>query len=627
MADATYGDGALAELLVESGVDGLAAIDREYRYTLWNPAMEQLAGRKAAEVLGRNAFDVFPFLREVGLDAALERALAGETVTTYAVPNELPDGTRRYHDRVYLPIRSNAAIVGALAIVRDVTAQRQAEDALRAKDTQLRVAVEAAGVGLWSWDTRADRVVWEDGMCVIFGLPPGTSPADREAYFALIHPEDRPRSAERIRRGIARGRWEDEYRVVRPDGTLRWVLSKASFVNGVALGVVLDVTERHEREEEIRQAQKVEALGQLTAGIAHNFNNMLMGMLPNLERAARRAPPELAPLLHDAEHSAQRAAQLVQKLMTYAGRNAPKARGVVGVADLVERTVAFCRTTFDQRITFQARYDRAARVRVRATDLEQALLNVLINARDAVVEAAAPRVTVAVDVVAEGSPELGERAGEYVRIQIGDNGVGMDDATAARVFEPFFTTKAVGKGTGLGLATTYALLVEHGGFVVCDSAPSAGTTFSLYLPRNAGAVDADAADAALGAGAPAAVRGTETVLVVDDEPLIRRVVEQMLTGAGFRPLLAGSGAEALELLADPSAAAEVALVILDLSMPGLSGQALRERIREIAPRARVLYFSGYAFDAPDAADAVLEKPTTEAQLLGKVRETLDRPAR
>jgi PAS domain S-box-containing protein len=360
MAPAAYGDQVLAQLLVENGVDGLAAIDREYRYTLWNPAMEQFAGRKASEVLGRNAFEVFPFLRELGLDVALERALAGETVTIYAVPNDLPDGTRRYHDRVYLPIRADGAIVGALAIVRDVTAQRQAEDALRAKDAQLRVAVDAAGVGLWSWETRADRVVWEDGMCAIFGLPPGSSPADREAYFALIHPEDRERSAERIRRGIARGRWEDEYRIVRPDGTLRWVLSKASFVGGVALGVVLDVTERHEREEEIRQAQKLEAVGQLTAGIAHNFNNMLMGMLPNLERAALRAPPELAPLLHDAEHSAQRAAQLVQKLMTYAGRNAPKARGVVGVADLVERTVAFCRTTFDQRIAFQSSSRRSS---------------------------------------------------------------------------------------------------------------------------------------------------------------------------------------------------------------------------------------------------------------------------
>ncbi len=621
MAESTYGDTTLTELLVDSSVDGFLAIDREYRYTLWNRAMEQFAGRRADEVLGRKVFEVFPFLREHGLDVAFERALAGETVTTHAVPNELPDGSRRYHDRLYLPLRADGAIIGALGIVRDVTAQRNAEDALRAKEAQLLVAVDAAGVGLWRWDSRADAVTWEDGMCAIFGLPAGAAPADRAAYFALIHPDDRGRSAERIAAGVARGRWEDEYRIVRPDGTLRWVMAKAAVVGGVALGAVLDVTERREREESVRQAQKLEAVGQLTAGIAHNFNNMLMGMLSNLELAALRAPPDLAPLLHDAEQSAQRAAHLVQQLMTYAGRNAPRVRSVTSVAELVEGTVAFCRTTFDQGIGFETRYDRSARARVEPTQVEQALLNVLINARDAVADASTPRVTLAVDVVPAGAAELGERTGEYVRVRVADNGVGMDAPTAGRIFDPFFTTKPVGKGTGLGLATTRAILVEHGGFVVCDSTPSQGATFSLYLPR-----ELDAVNASRTPDATVAVRGTETVLVVDDEPLIRRVVERMLTGAGFKAILAASGDEALERLADPAVASEIALVILDLSMPGLSGQELRRRLREVAPHARVLYFSGYAFDAPDASDAVLEKPTTEANLLRKVRETLDRPA-
>ncbi|HEY3818070.1 MAG TPA: PAS domain S-box protein [Polyangiaceae bacterium] len=614
-------DRTLAELLVENSVDGFAAVDREYRYTLWNRAMEQFAGMAASEVLGRNALEVFPFLREHGIDVALGRALAGETVTIPAVPHDLADGSRRYHDRLYLPLREDAEIVGVLAIVRDVTAQRNAEDALRTKEAQLRVAVDGGGVGLWRWDTRADVVTWEDGMCAIFGLPGGAAPPDRAAYFAMIHAEDRARSAARIAAGVARGRWEDEYRILRPDGTERWVLAKASVVDGVALGAVLDVTDRREREARVRQTQKLEAVGQLTAGIAHNFNNMLMGILSSLEVAALRAPADLAPLLHDAEHSAQRAAQLVQQLMTYAGRNAPKERSVASVAELVERTVAFCRTTFPQGIAFQVRYDRTARVRVEPTQVEQALLNVLINARDAVAGVDTPRVTVEVDVVAEGAEELGERFGEYVRVRVGDSGPGMDGATAGRIFDPFFTTKPVGKGTGLGLSTTHAIVAEHGGFVVCDSAPSRGATFSLYLPRELAAVDAEPAREET-----FAVHGTETVLVVDDEPLIRRVVERMLAGAGFRTVLAASGDEALERLADGALASEVALVILDVSMPGLSGKELRNRLRAVAPHARVLYFSGYAFDAPDAGDVVLEKPTTEANLLRKVRETLDRPA-
>ena len=484
MTESTYGDRTLAEILVQSSVDGLCALDRDHRYTLWNRAMEQFAGKRADEVLGRRACDVFPFLRDLGLDVAIERALAGETVTADAVPDERPDGSRRYYDRLYLPLRADdGAIVGMLAIVRDVTARRNAEDALRANEEQLRLAADAAGVGVWSWDMRTDTVQWQDPLCAIFGLPPGTSPAGRAGYLALVHPDDRARSVERLARGVAAGRWEDEYRIVRADGAVRWVLAKGSVVRDVALGAVIDVTERREREEQLRQAQKLEAVGQLTAGIAHNFNNMLMGMLPNLESAARRAPPELEPLLRDAEESAQRAAHLVRQLMTYAGRNSPAARAVESIADLVERTVAFCRTTFDHRIAFDTRYDRSARARVAAAQLEQALLNALINARDAIAEVDAPRMTVRVDVVTDGSTELGGRAGDHVRVQIGDNGIGMDAATASRIFEPFFTTKPVGKGTGLGLATTRAIVVEHGGFVTCDSEPRFGSTFSFYLPR------------------------------------------------------------------------------------------------------------------------------------------------
>jgi two-component system cell cycle sensor histidine kinase/response regulator CckA len=622
MTERTSGDRTLAELLVQNSVDGLAAVDREYRYMLWNRAMEQFAGKRADEVLGRSAFEVFPFLREIGLDVAIDRALAGEAVAAEAVPNHLPDGSRRYYDRFYLPLRDNdAAIIGVLAIVRDVTARQKAEDALRANEEQLRLAVEAAGLGLWSWDMRTGAVKWEEPMCALFGLPAGSAPTDCEQYLAMIHPDDRERSTERILRGIAAGHWDDEYRIVRPDGTVRWAFAKGSVVGDVALGAALDVTARREREEQLRQAQKLEAVGQLTAGIAHNFNNMLMGMLANLESAVRRAPPDLEPLLRDAEQSARRAAHLVRQLMTYAGRNAPALRGVESVAALVERTVALCRTTFDQRIVFDARYDGFARARVDSAQFEQALLNVLINARDALADVEAPRITVSVDIVLEGAAELGPRTGDYVRVQVGDNGTGVDAAMADRIFEPFFTTKPMGKGTGLGLATTRAIVVEHGGFLTCDSAPRQGAKFSLYFPR-----ESRAADTPRPLAAPVSVSGTETVLVVDDEALIRRAVQKMLTRAGFKAKLAGSGDEALRLLTDADVVSELALVILDVSMPGMSGPELRNHIRVLAPRVRILYFSGYAFEAHDVGDAVLEKPATEAQFLSKVREVLDLPA-
>jgi CheY-like chemotaxis protein len=230
-------------------------------------------------------------------------------------------------------------------------------------------------------------------------------------------------------------------------------------------------------------------------------------------------------------------------------------------------------------------------------------------------------VEISVDVVPARAEELAGRDGDHVRVRIGDNGSGMDAATAARIYEPFFTTKEVGKGTGLGLATTHAIFQEHGGFMTCESVRGTGTVFSLYLPRQP-AGSTHTARGASDARPPA--RGTETVLVIDDEPAIRRVVSLMLHGAGYVAREAASGGEALALLSDGDLASEVALVLLDVSMPGPPRREIRDRLRQLT-RARVVYFSGYALDAADADpdDTVLEKPVTEERLLGTIRRVLD----
>jgi PAS domain S-box-containing protein len=558
------------------------------------------------------------------------RALAGEIVhgdVTYSNAGEARD----VHN-VLAPIHMDDSIVGTLGVNIDITEHKRAEaalsrtlDALRASEEKLRMATDAAGIGLWSWDTRNDLVTWEAPLCAIFGLPPGKAPIGREGYLALVHPGDRQHATARIANGVGAGGWEDEFRIVRPDGTVRWVMAKGTVLHAdgrdVVYGAVLDVTDRRHRDEQLRQAQKLEAVGQLTAGIAHNFNNMLMGILPNVQLAAQRSPPDVAALLKNAEHSAARAADLVRQLMTYAGRNQPSARSVTHIGPLVERAVEFCRTTFDQRIAISGHYQAQARARIDATQIEQALLNILINARDALAEARgeAPFIDVSVEVVPAGELELEERAGEFVRIRIRDNGVGMTPATAARIYEPFFTTKDVGKGTGLGLATTHAILREHGGFIACDTVPGEGTSFSLYL-----AFEPLQATHGMAPSESPPSGGTETILIVDDEPSIRRVVQLMLTSGGFNVKVAASGQEAIDLLADSKLASEVAVVLLDVSMPGMTSRVLRSRLRELASHAKVVYFTGYAFEATDPEDTVLEKPVSEKRLLGKIREVLDR---
>ena len=625
--------GSLAAAVVQGSVDGFAVVDRENRYTLWNHAMERFTGKRAAEVLGRRAFDVFPNLRDLGLDVAIERALGGETIAVAGVPFVEPDGTRKVYDRLYVPLREPGAseVTGVIAIVRDATARYAAQEALRTTETKLLMAAEATGIGLWTWDPTADVITWEDTMCALYGRAPGDIPKSRDEYLTLIHPDDREQTRQRIARGRGEGHWEHEYRILRPDGAVRWLASRTRVVSSdrgeMVLGAVFDVTERREREERQRATQRLEVVGELTAGIAHNFNNLLMGILPTLEMASKSAPPEIVPLLRIAEGAAQRAAGVVRQLMSYAAHNRATSRRTEPVALLVERVTGFCRTTFDRRIAIDVQCKDAGNADMDASQIEQAVLNLLINARDALEDRgiATPTIRVVVETIASSSPELEGRKGDWVTIRVVDNGVGMDAATIQRIYEPFFTTKAAGKGTGLGLATTQAIVRDHDGFITCSSAPGRGTTFTLHLPRSHGPVTPVTTEPATNVAPHARARGA-VILVIDDDAAVLPVVGRMLESEGFRVDMAATGDEALARMVDPSRKGAIDLVLLDVSMPGQSGPEIRRRLAEVAPLVPVVFLTGYAYQA-QSGDTVVQKPVTQANLVATLREVLSRAPR
>jgi hypothetical protein len=375
-------------------------------------------------------------------------------------------------------------------------------------------------------------------------------------------------------------------------------------------------------EQKLRQSQKMEAIGQLAAGIAHNFNNMLAAILPNVELAQTKATPEAIAPLETAREAALRAAKLVDQLMLLAGKRAVNERRAEDVAVIARRTIEMCRTTFDRQITIELETTPEAQViSADAVQIEQALLNMLINARDALagIEGRPLCIRVRIDRVAAESrstppgPDAGR--GDEVRIRVTDTGCGMDEATRLQIFEPFFTTKAPGQGTGLGMATTYAILDDHGARVDCESTPGAGTTFSIYLPAHEG-------DGRLSVrAARSAVRGgCETVLIADDEALVRRGVARILTEAGYSVLEAADGEAALELFR--ARGGEVDLVLMDQSMPKVSGRALLQALLAMAPDTRVITFSGYSTRL-EGARAALPKPTSMTMLLATVRSVLD----
>jgi PAS domain S-box-containing protein len=518
------------------------------------------------------------------------------------------------YDTIVSPIKEGDRVVALTLIARDVTAQKATERALHESDEKLRLAISATGVGIWSWDLKTDVVSWDEALCRIFGVP--CAPQSYDEFVALMHPEDRARVGAHVQGSLQTGVYPDlEHRIVRPDGETRWLLGKASIVRDgsgnmvLLIGGTFDITERKRFEERLRHAQKMEAIGQLSAGIAHNFNNMLAVIVPSIEAASARADTTTADMLAGALDAAMRAAAIVRELMLVSGTSRTVDRKPVAIEALVERTVRMCQTTFDPRIRVDLRVaPEPPLVVANAGQIEQALLNVLINARDAVqaVSEARPRT---IRVRVEGSEH-------QVIVRVEDNGCGMGEETRRRLFEPFFTTKEVGHGTGLGLATTYAIVTDHGGAIDCVSTLGVGTRFTLTFP----AVQADKRDHER-AGAPSGVAGgSERVLVVDDEALVRAAAARTLRGAGYEVLEAADGEGALRVLFAERDAID--LVLLDESMPKLSGLGVLEGMRAHGVEVPVIAWTAHV-RGMQGVRAVLNKPVTSAMLLQAVRQVLD----
>jgi signal transduction histidine kinase/CheY-like chemotaxis protein len=439
---------------------------------------------------------------------------------------------------------------------------------------------------------------------------------------------------EELRRG---GRVENyELELRRADGETVVTLSNFALEGGLLSGVVMDVTslrraeeERGRLEEQLRHAQKLEAVGRLAGGIAHDFNNLLTAII-GFATALRDALPPDHPERESADfilHSADRAAHLTRSLLAYSRKQVLRARpldvrdAVMSVARLAGRVLGD-----DVSLEVQLGTSRLT-VLADAGQLEQVLLNLCTNARDAMPRGG--RIVLAAEEAVLSDAEAREhelsRGGRFARLAVTDAGEGMSREVQERIFEPFFTTKAAGKGTGLGLAIVYGIVRQHEGVVSVRSAPGAGTTVTVLLPIAAEAAPA-VAEPARSAGAPG---GTETVLVAEDEPLVRRVIRAALERAGYLVLEATDGAEAVELYR--AHRERVRLCVLDVMMPGRNGKETLEAIRGIDPRARALFVSGYAADVLgvqglDGGAALVSKPIAPDELLRAVRDALDRPA-
>jgi PAS domain S-box-containing protein len=632
--DASLSDEGRYRLLIDAITDyAIYMLDLDGVVTSWNPGAERFKGYVAAEIIGQHFSRFYtPEEREAGLpERALEIAARDGRFEKEGW-RVRKDGERFWAHVIIDPIRDpNGRLIGFAKITRDLTERRNASEALRRSEREFQLLVEGVtDYAIYMLDPNGRVSTWNTGAERAKGYR--SDEIIGEHFSKFYTPEDRERGLPQRGLGIAarEGRCEHEGWRVRKDGRRFWanvVIDAVRDPTGRLIGyakVTRDITERREAQRALEeaqvalfQAQKMDALGQLTGGVAHDFNNLLMAVLGSLELARKRLPddPKLRSLIDNAVQGAERGATLTRRLLAFARRQNLKVTAV-NVPEVVDGMMGLLERTLGPRFTLETEFAPTLPLaRTDPSQLEMALLNLIVNARDAMADGGVIRIT-AERREADGRGDT--LAGAYVRLAVADTGVGMDAETLARAAEPFFTTKGVGKGTGLGLPMIHGLAKQSGGDMRLSSRPGEGSTVELWLPV-ADAVEATPA-AAASLAIPEPMAGLH-ILAIDDDPLVLLNTVAMLADLGHHPLEAGSGEEALALL---RSGAQIDLVISDQAMPGMSGAELAEEVARLRPGLPFLLATGYA-ELPSGIGVALpklNKPFTQAQLAACVAEVV-----
>jgi PAS domain S-box-containing protein len=539
----------------------------------------------------------------------------------------------RQHTELQVRMAKESAELAAAKKELETVAERErAAEALRRSEARVRRLVESNIIGIATGDLDGKVIDANDAFLALLGFTKEDVAAGSMRWDALTPPEYREADRLAVEQLLSTGvapLWEKQF--IRKDGSRVPVLIGVATLTGMsgeteAVSFIVDITERKKLEQQLRQAQKVEAIGHLAGGIAHDFNNLLgiiIGYSEIFEERLGLDDP-LRPKAEQIKKAGRRAASLTRQLLAFSRQQALEPR-VLDLNAVIADTLKMLRRLIDENVELVAVPEPAVgRVSADQGQIEQIIMNLTVNARDAMPRGG--KLTISTgnaemdDAFVRRNP--GAVPGSYVVLSVGDTGCGMDHETQAHIFEPFFTTKGEGKGTGLGLATVYGVVKQSGGYISVESEPGKGSTFRIYLPR----IQEPVASAAPVEDGKKERPGARRVLLVEDAHVLRELARELLEAGGYTVLEAANGADAISLAEKHPG--PIHLLLSDVVMPGMNGPELAGKIIGARPDTKVLYMSGYTGDALPVQEllnsgaALLHKPFTGLSLATKVREVL-----
>ncbi|MEA5112629.1 MAG: PAS domain S-box protein [Geobacteraceae bacterium] len=634
-------------LLIETSPNAIIVIRGE-RIVYANPAATQVSGF-SGEQLG--CMEFWGFVHEDFREEIRGRIMArlqGQPISgRYEYKIICSNGEEKWMvaASVLMDYEGAPAILVTLA---DITEAKRTEEALRESEARLRLAMEMAKLVQWEFEGATGMFRFDDQFFALYGTSvarEGGMLMSAEPYVSkFIHPDDRADVIDVIQRFLPNNDRSStgsmEHRIIRADGAERYIFVRWDIIRDQegrmvrTRGAIQDITERKREEEkrkileeQLHQAQKMEAVGQLAGGIAHDFNNILTAIMGFAEIMTMRME-QGNPFQHHVKQilaAAERATDLTRGLLAFSRKQVLRVRPIdlCEVVDGVKKML--CRLIpedIDCRVRTAA---TAMTVMADKGQIEQVLMNLVTNARDAMPGGGLLRVETGLDIIDRDFVRMHGfgMPGAYAIISVEDNGCGMDEETREKIFDPFFTTKKVGKGTGLGLSIIYGIVKQHNGFITVDSSPGKGTVFCVYLPL------ADHENQCLPEirRAGQAPGGAETILLVEDDDAVRALTREILEEAGYTVIETADGQEALDRFRERQA--NVDMLVTDVVMPNMDGKMLYEEIISMRPDMKVLFMSGYSTDILDgrgvADDGInlLTKPVMPSELLKKLREVLD----